>query len=347
MPGQTDILPVPPEFLPTIGDLVEVARARGLATATPRTIHGWRDRGVISSEPTRYGTHYRYPLAAIGEVDCQVRWGRRRIAPELLTFARYIEAGTVSSDEALSACRRVLEGTQADAAGGALAEQKEVIAQQEGRRAARSRGANAMVPRAVRMSKDERDAAFTYLFAVVLGVEDEVSADDGRFQLERLIGARSGYGGAERDLSELIPPAGEWRLDLDVLRAAVRDASPEAAELARRQVELFTLWYPALLPLLDDEIPAGEQPFLKIAEATFGRGGPDIYVPAFAWRLTRPALARPREELAAELQAFRPAAIIAEALADRSEREVELVRAALGPYQRVQLLVARRAGEQR
>ena len=159
----------------------------------------------------------------------------------------------------------------------------------------------------------DRDAVFTYLFGVLLGVEDEVSADDDRFQLERLVGARSGHGEADRDLSEVIPPAGEWRLDLDVLHAAVRDASPEAAELARRQVELFTLWYPALLPMLDGEITAAEQPFLKVAEATFGRAASDIYVPAFAWRLTRPALARAREELAAELQAFQPAAIIAEA----------------------------------
>jgi hypothetical protein len=345
MRGQNDIPPVPPEFLPTIDDLVGVARARGLATATPRTIHGWRDRGIISSEPTRYGTQYRYPMAAIGEVDCQVRWGRRKMAPELLTFARYIEAGTVSSDEALIACRGVLEAIQADAASIELAGQKEVIAQEEGRRAARSRGANAMVPRAVRMSQDDRDAAFTYLFGILLGIEDEVSADDGRFQLERLVGARSGHGGADRDLTELIPPAGEWRLDLDVLHAAVRDANLEAAELARRQVELFTLWYPALLPLLDGEITASEQPFLEVAEATFGRAAPDIYVPAFAWRLTGPAIARPREELAAELQVFQPATIIAEALADSSEHQIDRVRAGLGPYQRVQLLVARRADE--
>ncbi len=62
---------------------------------------------------------------------------------------------------------------------------------------------------------------------------------------------------------------------------------------------------------------------------------------AFAWRLARPALARPREELAADLLEFQPAEIIAEALAGRSEREIELVRSTLGPYQRVRLRVAR------
>ncbi|MGO9961416.1 MAG: hypothetical protein ACLP50_36485 [Solirubrobacteraceae bacterium] len=198
MPGQTDIPPVPPRFLPTIYHLVGVASARGLSTATARTIHGWRDRGIISSEPTRYATHYCYPLAAIGEVDCQVRWGRRKMSPELLTFARYVEAGTVLSDEALSACRRLLEATQADAAGMGLTERREVVAQEEEQRAARARGANAMVPRAVGMSQDERDAAFMYLFGVLLGVDDEDSPD-GRFQCERLIGARSGHGRAGRD----------------------------------------------------------------------------------------------------------------------------------------------------
>lgn len=132
---------------------------------------------------------------------------------------------------------------------------------------------------------------------------------------------------------------------LGSLYRAVRDASPEAAELARRQVELLTLWFPALLPTLTGEVTAAEQPFLEVADAMFGRVVPDSYVATFAWRLSRPALARPREELAADLVEFQPAEIIAEAIAGRSEREIELVRSALGPYQRVQLRVARRAAE--
>jgi hypothetical protein len=205
MPREIGNQTVPTHYLPTIFHLVGVARQSGLSTATARTIHGWRERGIISSEPTRYGKQYRYPLAAIGEVDCQVRWGRRRISPDLLTAARYIEAGTVPNDDALSAFSRLLESLRTDAINIGLVECKQAVARAEGLRAARARGDNALVPRVVRMTQDERDTAFVYMFKKLLGVDDDQS-NDGRFELERLIGARSGHGGPERDLSELLPP---------------------------------------------------------------------------------------------------------------------------------------------
>jgi hypothetical protein len=70
---------------------------------------------------------------------------------------------------------------------------------------------------------------------------------------------------------------------------------------------------------------------------------PETYVLLFAWWLARPSLAHSREELAAALGEFQPAALMAEDLASRSEHEVAIVRARLRPYQRVQLKVARLA----
>lgn len=332
--------PVPSEFLPTIADLVAVARGGGRSDATARTIRGWRQRGYVSP-PTRHGTAYRYPLAALGEVDSYVRWGRRKMVPELLTFARYVEAGTVEPGAALAACQRVLELVREGAAdGAALAAKGPEAVRREAERAAKARGRNAILPRRVRMSLDDRQAAFSYMFSFALdmAMDDE---ERGRFQLERIIGLRAGRAGDARDVSQITGPLEESQVDLDAFDHAVRDASPEAAELSRRFVEIVSLWLPALLPALAAEAGASDRPFLDIARAAAAETVPEIYVALFAWRLARPSLSRAREELAAELEELQPASIFAEVLVDAPERDVELVRAGLRPYQRVQLKVAR------
>jgi hypothetical protein len=78
-------------FLPTIDDLVLVARAGGERDATGRTIHYWRSRDLVS-KPSRDANGYHYPLAALGEVDGIVRWGFSQTRADLVRFARYIEA---------------------------------------------------------------------------------------------------------------------------------------------------------------------------------------------------------------------------------------------------------------
>jgi hypothetical protein len=117
------------------------------------------------------------------------------------------------------------------------------------------------------MSLDDRVATFSFLFSLALSVGlDSDERQRGQFQLEPAFGLRAGQGGSTRDVSHLMGQVEQWRVDMGALRAAVRDAPPEAAELARRFVEIACLWLPALLPIFASALAAEEKPFLDIAQ---------------------------------------------------------------------------------
>jgi hypothetical protein len=339
----TVIETAPPGFSPTINDLVGVARGAGRADAKPRTIRYWRSLGLISP-PVRYGREYRYPLAALAEVDGLARWGRRNTDHDLLRFARYIEAGTVDPHDALDACAAAFERFRHGAEEAAsLAQEGEDTVRAEAEKAAKARGKGALLPRRVRMSGAERTTAFRHLFNEALDLNVDASERDvGQFQLERSIGLRSGRGGATRDVSDLMMPVEEWRVDPDAATDAIRTASPEAAELGRRAVETNCIWLPAVIPLFAAESRPHETPFLDVVETAFEELGPDIYVVLFVSRLRR-FNQRSRSELAAQLDEFQPAELIAELLADWSDTDLRIVRSRLRLYQLAQLAIARRA----
>ncbi len=335
--------PVPPDFSPTIDDLVEVARGAGKTDAQPRTIRYWRSLDLVSP-PTRHGRGYRYPLPALAEVDGLARWGRRDTSSELLTFARYIEAGTVDTAAALDVCAAAFERFRhgADEAD-ALGRHGPAAVRAEAEKAAKARGRRALFPRRVRMSGDERIAVFSYLFLQALDMDVEPSERDfGQFQLERILGLRSGRGGATRDVSELMVPVEEWRIDPHALTTAIRDASPEAAEMAKRFVETVCLWLPALLPMLAVESGAQDTAFLDIVQHGAEELTPEIYVVVFASRLAHRFNQRSPSELTAQLDEFHPAQMVAELLADRPDSDLRIVRSRLRPYHRAQLALARR-----
>jgi hypothetical protein len=108
MSGLAGIPETPTAFLRTIEDLIKVARDAGRPDASARTIRGWRDRHRIS-EPSRHRRELRYPLAALAEVDGIVRWSARGKNAKRLTFARFIEAGTVKASVAVDACQSLLD----------------------------------------------------------------------------------------------------------------------------------------------------------------------------------------------------------------------------------------------
>jgi hypothetical protein len=264
---------------------------------------------------------------------------------ELLTFARYIEAATVDTAAALDACAAALEPFRRGAAEvKALAEQGPEAVRAEAEKAAKARGRRAVFPRRVRMSLDERTAALLYTFSQAADMAAEVSEGQlGEFQLQRVIGLRSGRGGATRDVSELMVPVEEWLIDPEALIQAIRDASPEAAELSRRFVQMACLWLPALLPILAVEMGPENAAFFDIVQKWAEELTPEIYVLVFASRLAHRFNVRSPSEMAEHLDMFHPAEIFAELLADRPDSDFRMVRSRLRPYHRAQLALARRA----
>jgi hypothetical protein len=331
-------------FLPTIDDLVLVVRAGGREDATARTVRYWRSRDLIS-KPSRAGRCYRYPLAALGEVDGIARWGFSQAGVDLLRFARYIEAGTVELAAAREACISILNRFRP-----AAQEARELRAggveavHEQARAAARSRGRTAVLPRRVRVPFDQRVAALTYVFDEAFDVADKPEEHaEGLRALQRILGMRTGRGGMDRDLSEITPAAEEWRIDLDALIAAVEAATDDAAQCAWRSVEMVCLWFPALLPTLGPYVGAQDVALFDIAKGFAGIIDPVFYAALFSSRLEHRFNKCSADELTAVLAGPRLATMVAELLIDESEHTAETIRTGLRPHQRAQLTVARLA----
>lgn len=330
-------------FLPTIDDLVLVARAGGKRDATGRTIHYWRSRDLVS-KPSRDANGYHYPLAALGEVDGVVRWGFSQTRADLIRFARYIEAGTVAPADARQACVSILNRFR-----GGVDEAYEL--QRRGREAvreqaevaARIRGRGAVLPRRVRVPFDQRVAALVYVLNEFFDLSDKPEQHaEGLHYLQRIVGLRSGRGGRDRDLSEIMPPPEEWKINLDALIAAVKSATDDAAQSARKSVEMVCVWFPALLPALAPYVGAQDVALFDIAKEFAGIIDPVFYAVLFSSRLAHRFNKCSATELMTVLAGPSFADIVAELLLDQPERTAGVIRAGLRPHQRAQLAVARR-----
>jgi hypothetical protein len=237
-----------PELGPTIDDLVEIARQGGEAGATRRTIRYWRSQGFVLS-PGRVGRDWRYPLAALGQVDTVARWRQQNVETDLLRFTLYIETATIAAAGGLALARALLLPWEAgiERASAELRADPEALRREAGT-AARMRG-RAPLPHRVRgVSLDERTLAMMYalaqMFSVPISPEETVQ---GAHQLERVLGLRSGRGGAERDLSDIA-------------------LKPERAEFARRGVEYAVAWLPAMVPTFTHVFGPALVPFLDVID---------------------------------------------------------------------------------
>lgn len=129
----------------------------------------------------------------------------RKLNPDFIPFALYVETATGSADNARSFLRAYLNAWR-----GAVSDQRRryetepELMRREAVATARARGARTALPRRVRVSFDDRVLAITHVVASMFNLEltpDEHT--DGQFQLERVLGIRSGRGGAIRDVSAL------------------------------------------------------------------------------------------------------------------------------------------------
>jgi hypothetical protein len=323
---------------PTIDELVKVATEAGEAAAKPRTIRHWVSKGYVS-RPRQQSRTWRYPLAAIGQVDTIARLRARDVHPDFFQFALFIETGAGDVEEARAF---VLEYLALWKSG--LEEQRRRFAadpealREEAASAARKRGKNAPLPHRVRMTIDERTVAMRHTLAAVASVP--LSAEEqeaGQHQLERLVGLRSGRGGATRDISDISVTPDQWPTNTDLLIDAVEAASPARLELARRMVELAVVWFPALRSMFGEILGAAASVALvDVIEDWERMITPDMYALLFAFELSNGERASD-EQVAATLREVPPEAFAAVMLGEQSERERAVAVGRLRPYQRARL----------
>jgi DNA-binding transcriptional MerR regulator len=326
------------ELGPTIDDLVETARAAGLSEASKRLIRYWVSRGLVSP-PVRSGRAWLYPLRAIGEVDAVIRWRQRGAGVEETRFAVFIETGGGSREIAVAYTREFLGAwVQSMAAAAAEVRANPELLDQEAANAARMRG-RAPLPHRVRgVSLDERELAIAVVMSEMLGApRDPDTAADGVFQLERILGLRSGRGGADRDLTDLSIAPSDLAHDPAELLTAFDQATPERIEFARRGVGLAVVWLPALRATIASDLGPAAAPMIDIIAEWVEKLTAHVYALMFAIFISNALERASDEQIAETLSVFAEPAIAAAVLAGRPANERDLVLRRLRPYQRMLL----------
>ncbi|MGH9173270.1 MAG: hypothetical protein ACRD1H_02870, partial [Vicinamibacterales bacterium] len=323
------------ELGPTIDELVQIARDGGEEKATRRTIHGWVNKGLVL-RPGRAGREWRYPNAAVGQADTVARFRQRGTDPQLLRFALFIETGTIPADEAVRIARDFLSSWHVIVKTHAARFRADPEAMRdEAAGAARMRGRSPL-PHRVRVQLDEREIAMTYaiahMFSVPLSPDEE---DHGAHQLERVVGLRSGRGGAERDLSDVALKPDEWPTDIDALTDAVSAASPDRIEFARRGVEAAVAWMPALRSVFVAAFGASSAPLVDILEEWSEKLTPEAYALMFSVFTSNGPARATDAEITDYLHTFHPEAFAFAMLDGRPEFAWDVVSARLRPYQRL------------
>lgn len=326
---------VSPKLTPTIDELVLIARKAGRADATRRTIRYWVSKQLVRP-PKREGRNFLYPAVATGQVDALARWNAHHFAPGLIKFALFIETNTVPARIALQAAAHELTTLHNGWGERRQAVSSDALAD-EAAAAARSRGRNAVLPRRVRMSQEERTAAVFFMLGQMPGVETVIPQTDidGEAALARALGLRSGRGGAERSVT-LDRREDFASLELRAVLQALASAQPSRIEYARRVVELCYLWFPAMLPVLRSSVGVHEVPFLDIVVEWAERLTPLTYVQLFGEFVTRSAKASDRA-IQDALPCVDPPAVIAALIADLDPSSMRAVCMRLRPWPQLRL----------
>jgi hypothetical protein len=277
-------------------------------------------------------------------VDLLARYGRRELGDDLLGLARYVETAAGDFEQVRGNCLRLLEPFREGAMeAAALAVSGPGALREAAAAMARARGGNALLPREVRMSLEQRTQAHEYMLRKLLDVEIDAELETaGQEQLARGLGLRSGHGGKNRDIRHALADDELWHLDLEMLVRAVVDASPAVAELARRSVAIQHLWMPAMMNSLWEDVAPGDAPLLRVADGIAAHQSPKMYPLAYAAALVRKQSALSPEAI--EESAARPdeALTVAAAVLDApgADRALARIGVRLRPYPRLQLRMA-------
>lgn len=322
---------------PTIDELVAIAHDAGWGKATPRTIRRWVENGFVA-KPQQQARKWRYPNVSIGQVDTLSRMLARGVHKDFFRFGLFVESGSGTAADArtflidyLGFWRQAVNELQQR-----LSDPDTL--REEAEKAARQKGRNAPLPHRVRVTLDERILAMQFVLAQLASIslgEDERAA--GLFQLERLIGLRSGRGGRTRDVSDLSASTRDWPSDADRLIEAVEAASDERVELSRRMLEIGVVWFPAMRSMLGTVVAgaAAGAPLVDVMDEWEEAITPDVYALLFAVGLANARESMSDERIRETLRALRPELLGALLLSSSTERELAIRR--LRPYARMRL----------
>lgn len=303
------------EGRPDSHDLLALARREGHSISAA-TLGSWRQRGLLPTPKRSRGGRslFLYPRGTDQQMRRLLSWRARAGRLYLVAIALWVEGFPLG----VGAVRGALLEFTADwtaAVGAILAKQSatESAPDMFARTLSRQRS-RAPIPRLSRMRLVERERAYAYLVAVMLGLEAEAKGrSEDLPHVQRLFGLRRGHDGGLAERFPLDDLEGLGRLLLqDSAKPVIARASRAELELVRRAVAALVEWMPRLGPaMLADEPVKGLDVLTLIREFT----EPPAEVLAFltvVWLSSLQSKGASDAELSAHIEALAPDAVESE-----------------------------------
>jgi DNA-binding transcriptional MerR regulator len=302
------------EGRPSTQDLLELAEREGHPVKAA-TLASWRRRGLLPHPRRAPGarSRYLYPQGTDHQLRRLLYWRARSERLYLIAVALWVEGFPIRQ----GVIRGALVEFTVDwgrSVEQILSAETEVSSEVLARTLARQRS-RAPIPRLSRMRQADRERAYGYLMAVMLGLEEEAASRSQDLpHVQRLFGFRRGHDGGLADQFPLDDLEGLGRELLpSSAKPVLARASGAELELVRRVVAMVV----NLLPRLGPEMLADE-PVKALDLVTLIRefcAEPPAEVLAFlvvVWLSSLQAKNPNEAELRTHIEALSPAAVEAE-----------------------------------
>jgi hypothetical protein len=304
------------EERPSTQDLLELAEREGQPVKAA-TLASWRRRGLLPHPRRSAGarSRYLYPRDTTDQLRRLLYWRARSKRLYLIAVALWVEGFPIR----VGVIRGALVEFTGDWGKGVeqiLSAQPEAEASSEAlaRTLARQRS-RAPIPRLSRMRQADRERAYSYLMAVMLGLEEEAASRSQDLpHVQRLFGFRRGHDGGLSDQFPLddLEGLGRELLPSNTKPILARASSAEL-ELVRRGLAMMVKWLPQLGPALLADEPVKALDLVTLIREFFAEPPAEVLALLAVFWLSSLRVRKPDEaELRTHIETLSPAAVEAE-----------------------------------
>lgn len=301
---------------PDSHDLLALARREGQPISIA-TLASWRQRGLLPPPCRSRGARslYLYPPGTDKQLRRLLYWRARTGRLYLIAITLWIEGFPVRPKVVRGALLEFTQCWGASVEAILAAQPADVAAPEAIARILSRQRSRAPIPRLSRMRLADRERAYAYLVAVMLGLEDDAkSRSQDLPHVQRLFGLRRGHSGGLANRFPLDDQDGLGQLLLPSnAKPVITRASRAELELVRRATVALVAWLPRLGPAM-----LADQPVKALDVITLIReflADPPAEIPAFltvVWLSSVQAKEPTETELQAHIEALAPDAVEAE-----------------------------------
>jgi hypothetical protein len=301
------------EERPSTQGLLELAEREGRPVKAA-TLASWRRRGLLPHPRRSAGgrSRYLYPRGTDDQLRRLLYWRARSKRLYLIAVALWVEGFPIR----VGVIRDALVEFTVDWGKGVeqiLSAQSEAEASSEAlaRTLARQRS-QAPIPRLSRMRQADRERAYSYLMAVMLGLEEEAASRSQDLpHVQRLFGFRRGHDGGLADQFPLDDLEGLGRELLPAsAKLVLARASGAEMELVRRGVAMIMNWLPQMGPVLLADEPVKALDLITLIREFFAEPPAEVLaLLAIYWLSSLQAKDPDETELRTHIEALSPAAV--------------------------------------